>query len=171
MRAMAVSADTAAVEQYLHSVDGGGADTQSDLVNFLKLYDALPKLNLLDGEIIWICLSVSENASIFHIAVKAENGDWVRTDYNLAVTDVDAALDELESSNFAAELLQTPLSAANGKIMLYSQKLGTTTGSPGVTVTWKMTMDEIYGTITYHSDSTESITAAEVFANASVSDR
>ncbi len=169
MRAMAVSTDTEAVAKYLRTIRGG-AETQADLVNFLRLYDALPKANLLDGEICWIKLSVDaeKSSAYFYIAVEAENGDWVRTEYNLTVTDVDAALGALQTSDFAVELLQTPISAANGRIQLYSESQKTTVGTPGVTANWRMTIDGIYGFIFYHSDSTESITAAEVFANASV---
>ncbi len=167
LRTMATSKDTEAVQTYLLSL-GGGSVTQTDLVNFLKLLDALPKLDILDGEISWISLMVTENAVAFYTTVKAGNGDWVRTEYILSVTDIDAELAEIRNSEDAASLLATPVTAADGRLKLYTENVHTSEDKPGSTTTWRMSVDGIYGFLVYHSETAAAVDAASLFRDAVV---
>ncbi len=168
MRAMAVSTDEEAVQAYLTS--GSGAESQADLVNFLKLVDSLPKLDVLDGEIGWISLQTGNGVAALYITVDAENGDWIRTEYLVSVTDIDAELARVQNdSEASASLLSAPFSAVDNRVKLYSQNIRTSEDIPGATAVWRMSIDGIYGFIFYHSATTENIAPADVFQNATIS--
>ncbi len=166
MRSMSTSSDTEAVQAYLLSLEGGGAQTQNDLKNFLTLVDKVPKLELLEGEITWISLQYSDTQAVLHISVTAESGDWFRTEYMLHLVDSNAQLNWLQSDSQA--LLDTPISAQNNRIRIYTQSVTAHENQPGYTTAWRLTVDEYCAFLYYYSDAASSASAAEIFQNASI---
>ena len=54
MRQMAECEDEETLKSFLRSVNGGGAKSREDLVEFLRLIDSIPILNFVDGTVTWI---------------------------------------------------------------------------------------------------------------------
>jgi hypothetical protein len=78
---MAVTEDEEALQQYLLGIEGGGADSREDIVEFLDVVESLPIPDIIDGKVILI--QYREDAQDATISVMARDGSWIRITYFL----------------------------------------------------------------------------------------
>ena len=65
MRGMSFCKDEATLNDYLITVEGGGAESKEDLTTFVSLSDSIPYVKLIDGEITFISYTSSNESTLF----------------------------------------------------------------------------------------------------------
>lgn len=167
MREMAVSKDKTAVEQYLRSVEGGGADSQKDLKQFLSIVDSTPYVALIEGEITWISHSAGHTIDtekayqVLYVSTEAKNGDWVRIEYDLLTTDVAGKIDAAVKTA-TDSLLSRPLQSGDKKVTLYTETREAHPSGTGDIITWIADIDGIYARIVYYVSDADSVVTADI---------
>jgi hypothetical protein len=156
MREMVNSNDADAVEQYLRSVEGGGAHSKKDLKQFLSIVDSAPYAVLIEGDITWISYSVGQSIDtgkdykMLFITTEASNGDWVRIEYNLlekdVATNINAAVEATSNS-----LLSQPMQSSDKKVTLYTETREPHPSGTGTTIVWIAEIDGVYARIVYYT--------------------
>ena len=87
MREMIACEDEQVLNDYLHSITGGGAQSRQDLIDFVGLVDNTPYVQMIDGEI--TSLTYNKTDERFSVSVEAENGDSLNVSYELGMSDVE----------------------------------------------------------------------------------
>lgn len=170
MREMVSCADEEKLNEYLRSVEGGGARTREDLVAFLNLIDYLPVLELLKGDITWINhgKDIAGNESVV-ISTQGENGDWTRVEYLAWGNGVN---DEIEfrkdNGYFENSVIDTPIYFCDGRIAVYSEIRDAHPSGNGYTVTWTIVVNGILANVVYYSEEIDDISAESVFADVTI---
>lgn len=169
MREMVSCTDEEKLNEYLRSVEGGGARKRDDLVSFLDLIDSLPVLELFEGNIAWIAhlniVAGSKNDSVV-ISTEGVNGEWVRVEYLISIKDVQAEIElRKNDGDFENSTIDTPIQSNDGRITVYSEVKAPHPSGTGDTVTWVIVMDGIMTRVVCHSEEIDGINAESVFAN------
>ena len=165
MRQMATSSDRAAVEEYLRSVSG--ADDQKDLIRFLALVDSVPYPVILEGDITWISYSFGQSIdtgkeyNILFVTTEAENGDWVRVEYNLLEDDVAAMIDASVQTT-PDSLLPQPLQSSDKKMSIHTETREAHPSGTGTIITWGANIEGTYAKIVYFVSGEDSVETSEV---------
>lgn len=170
MREMVSCADEEKLNEYLKSVEGGGARSREDLVAFLNLIEFLPVLELLEGDITWINhgKDMAGNESVV-ISTQGENGDWTRVEYLAWGKGVN---DEIEfrkdSDYFENSVIDNPIYFSSGRIAVYSEIREPYASGNGYTVTWMIVVNGILANVVYYSEEIDDISAQSVFDDVTI---
>lgn len=152
MREMALCTDEKEIKSYLASIGSEGATSKEDLVNFLDLLERFPYFNIVDGDISWIAYfkgkseDTGEDYEVFHISLKAENGDWIRFEYLLSEKDPsDNILNQINNST--TRFTSEPLKSSDEKLTIFSETREDHPTDPGEIVRWISKIDGTYAFI------------------------
>ena len=172
MREMISCTDEADLDEYLISVEGGGAYSREDLISFINTVDFLPLPALFEGDVIWISRQNNagnpEDEFVF-ITIQSTNGDWVRVKYQTSVEDADAEIErQRKNGYFKKAEIDTPIHSSDGRITVYSEAKSAHPSGVGDTVTWTIVVDGILATVVYYSEQIGEINAKGVFCNAAI---
>lgn len=177
MRKMAELEDEEALAMYLPSVEGGGAQSREDLINFLKLVDSLPIIEFIDGTVVWIShlTGYTMDAEGKHtknyydyiiVSTEAKNGDVTRVSYSFLINDVSAEMEKRKTEgNFIDSTLKSPIESKNGKIKVYCETREKHVSGEGDVINWTLDVDGIYTQVVYWTNDMESIVTENVFEN------
>ena len=133
---------------------------RSDYENFVKLYDMLPKLPLMEGEVSWI---VQYGDDVMMIATTKENGEWFRVEYQLNLTDVSELKIGEESTRF-----ETAIGNKDNRLTVHSEKRMVREDGMEV-ITWSAELDDM-PMFVYYGSNEKGITAKEIFTELIVMD-
>ena len=145
---------------YLRSVEGGGADSVADLEEFIKMYDALPKLDLMEGDITWI----SKSDTMFYISTTAEDGSGFVVQYRYR--EQGQPLDLTTSDG----LLTTPIKSADGKVTIYTETRTPLESGVGESIRYRGMLNNIPIFIKYIVRNDVSVNTAQLFSTLTVQD-
>ena len=87
LREMIECEDEQVLNDYLHSITGGGAQNRQDLIDFLNLVDNTPYAKFMDGEITG--LTYNQTDKRFSVSTEAENGESMYVSYEFGMSDVE----------------------------------------------------------------------------------
>ncbi len=133
---------------------------RSDYEKFVKLYDTLPKLPLMEGEVSCI---VQYGDDVMMIATENENGEWFRAEYQLNLTDVSELKIGEESTRF-----ETAIGSKDNRLTVHSEKRMIREDGMEV-ITWSAELDDMPMFVFYGSNE-KGITAEEIFTELTVTD-
>ncbi len=152
MREMALCTDEKEIKSYLTSIGSEGATNKEDLVNFLDLLERFPYFNIVDGDISWMAYfkgkseDTGKDYEVFHISLKAENGDWIRFEYLLSEKDPsDNILNQINNST--TQFTSKPLKSSDERLTIFSETRKDHPTDPGEIVRWISKVDGIYAFI------------------------
>lgn len=167
MRAMAQSSDEDALREYLCSIEGGGANSRKDLIEFVDMIDSLPVVDLIEGDITWICNSIDteKGTHVVFITLKAADGRWTRLEYNLSENDVDAKIKQ-NITEGAAEIKN--VKSSDGKIIAFTEKKEAHPSGAGELYTWNVTINEILTNVAYYTPKENNINISELIKDIQV---
>lgn len=170
MREMVSCADEEKLNEYLRSVEGGGARSREDLVAFLNLIDYLPVLELLKGDITWINhgKDIAGNESVV-ISTQGETGDWTRVEYLAWGKGVNDEIEfKKDNGYFENSVIDTPIYFCDGRIAVYSEIRDPHPSGNGYTVTWTIVVNGILANVVYCSEEIDDISAESVFDDVTI---
>lgn len=136
-----------------------------DLEDFVKLVDSIPYVSAIDAKITWINREVNYTIdterlySILYISAIAENGDWVRIEYDLLASEASEKI----NIGSKAEIFPEPVQSKDKKLTVYAEyrKLKS--------IVWFVDIDGFAARIVYHTDDLDAVTADSMFSNCVVS--
>ena len=164
LREMAVSADDAALQEYLLHLPGGAAYDRESLTACLQAIDALPYLSLSEGEI--VSIDYTPEMRFAYITTEAANGDLVQLYYAFLSGDAVSGIRE----GFADFLLPEPLVCCGGRVTVYTEHRGRAYG--GEThmsyISWDTVTDGMYVRVTCYTDEPDRIVTEDVFAHLTI---
>lgn len=160
MRDMINCTDEEVLTGYLRSVEGGGADSVADLEEFIKMYDALPKLDLIEGDITWI----SKSDTMFYISTIAEDGSGFVVQYRYR--EQGQPLDLTTSEG----VLTTPIKSADGKVTIYTETRTPLESGVGESIRYRGMLNNIPIFIKYIVRNDVSVNTAQLFSTITVQD-
>ena len=144
MREMIACEDEQVLNDYLHSITGGGAYSRQDLIDFLNLIDNTPYARFIDGEI--TSLTYNKTDERFTVTVDAENGESVYVSYELGMSDVEKNMNKAARKLGKENLLSVPLT--NGHLTLYTETREPRSDG-GDVIRWQGVLDGIAVYIVY----------------------
>ncbi|MDD4475233.1 MAG: hypothetical protein PHV95_05475 [Eubacteriales bacterium] len=175
MRRMAEYKDGEELSLYLRSVEGGGAHTREDLVDFLELIDSLPILKFFDGTVTFIShetgnsIDTGKHYNVVYVTTEAENGDWTRVEYLLSVDDVPVEIEKRkEEGEFSDSLFTNPIHIKDENITLYCETREKHPSGKGDVIGWTLNVDRIYTRVVYYTNDVDSVKTQNVFDNLSI---
>ena len=145
MREMVDCEDEQVLNDYLHSIVGGGAQSRQDLIDFLSVVDNTPYVQIIDGEI--TDLIYNEIDKRFSVSAEAESGESVYISYELGMSNVEKSMEKAAKKLGKNNLLSAPLSTQDGRLTLYTE-----TREPsdnGDVIRWQGVLDGIAVYIVY----------------------
>ena len=171
MREMASCSDTKLLEEYLQASESG-ARTKEELEQFIKLIDTIPYVSLIEGELTWACHQIGESIdtgtpyNILSISTKAENGEWVRIEYQLDSMDTsDKIANALENMDASAVLVK-PIQSKDKNVTVYTEIRKEQTA--GKSIWWTVDIDGIFARIIYSTKNMDAVETESVFSNCTV---
>ena len=173
MREMANCSDAKLLEDYLQT-SGSGARSKEELEQFIKLIDTVPYVSMIEGDLTWICHNVGKSIDtgkpfdILSVAIESENGEWVRIEYNLLVSDVSEKITSELKEMDASLVLTKPIQSKDKKITVYAENRKVQTA--GKSIWWTVDIDGIFARIIYGTDKMDTVKTQSVFSNCSVTD-
>lgn len=175
MREMIECEDEQLLEEYLRSIEGGGAQSRQDLIDFVALTDRMPYAWIVDGEVTWLYhqASTSEDThepyEIYSVTVEAENGEWIRYSYRLGQQEVLLCLLEVSEELGDRNVLPATAQSADGRMKVYFETREPHPSGQGDVITWWGLIDDKFCEITYFLDSAEGLVTWELIGSLSVS--
>lgn len=166
MRRMAVTSDSAELERYMSKF---GMESKSEIDEFLKIYDSVPALDLLDGKITFIMrqkgtIHTRDEQGNRHdtgkpydtmcITIENSNGDWLDMEYSLLQNAEELAK---YSQAIVANELPTPMQSSDKRIKIFSEMHENT--DSGEVVLWNATIDGVCVRIKYSGSNAAEIDA------------
>lgn len=175
MRKMAEHQDVEELNLYLESIEGGGAKSREDLIDFLTLVDSLPTIKFIDGTISWISHQTGNSTDtgayydVVFVSTEAKNGNWTRIEYLLSVDDVSTEVDKRnDEGEFADSILENPIKSKNEKITVYSETREKHTSDKGEVIKWVLDVDGIFAQVVYYTNDANSVVTKNVFDSVSI---
>ena len=151
--------DTDKFDAYVSQVNGCTLDGtpvgKEDLIRFVTAVDAIPYVELLDGEIVYIfhgCYESSktgEPVEWIQVNIQADNGDSVGIFYWLSTNDIAGKINEIKKEERRGNLLKSPLSSQDGKVIFHVETRKENQSEPGEVIHWYGEVDGIYTDISY----------------------
>ena len=166
MREMVTCEDEQVLQEYLHSITGGGAQSRQDLIDFLNLVDNTPYAPFIDGEI--TDLTYNKTDERFSVSVEAENGESMYVSYELGMTDVEKNMEKAAKKLGRKNLLSAPLSGADGRLTLYTETREPSAN--GDVIRWQGVLDGIAVYIVYRVADADRIDTASLVGSLEVAD-
>ena len=166
MREMIACEDEQVLNDYLHSITGGGAYSRQDLIDFLHLVDNTPYVQMIDGEI--TSLTYNKTDERFSVSVEAENGDSLNVSYELGIFDVEKSMEKAAKKLGKNNLLSAPLSTEDGRLTLYTE-----TREPsdnGDVIRWQGILDGIAVYIVYWVADADAVDTAALLDRLKIAD-
>lgn len=170
MRQMVECEDEETLKLFMRSVNGGGADSREDLVEFLQLIDSLPILNFFDGTVTWISHETGNSIDtgayydVIYVSTEAENGDWTRIEYLLSYDDVPTEMQKRkEKGEFADSTIKNPIQSKDDKIKVYAEKRKKHPMGTGDLINWTLDVDGIFVWVFYYTNNADSVITEDVF--------
>ena len=165
MREMIACEDEQVLNDYLHSITGGGAYSRQDLIDFLNLIDNTPYARFIDGEI--TSLTYNKTDERFTVTVDAENGESVYVSYELGMSDVEKNMNKAARKLGKENLLSVPLT--NGHLTLYTETREPRSDG-GDVIRWQGILDGIAVYIVYWVADADTVDTATLLASLEVAD-
>ena len=159
MRDMINCTDEEVLTGYLRSVEGGGADSVADLEEFIKLYDILPKFDLM-GDITW----VAKFDEAFFITTTDEEGNGFMVQYQYRKQGQPLDLTTSEG------ILTAPIKSADGKVTIYTETRTPLESGVGESIRYRGTLNNIPIFIKYIVRNDVSVNTAQLFSTITVQD-
>lgn len=150
------------VDAYEMNKKFGMLATHTDYKRFLAMYSAFPRLNLMEGEITWIC---QYDDDVLRVATKNENEEWFRVEYQLKATDVS----ELKHFRVDLALLDKPVNSKDGRLKVYGEVRKVREDGMEV-ITWSAELDNMPIYIVYCANNSPTVTAKSLFSELTVQD-
>ena len=175
MRSMLLCTDNEILANYLRSIEGGGAHSKEDIEKFIDIVDSVPIFEIIEGDISWISYSTGQSNEtgdiyeILYITTQSNQGDWVRFEYMLSVSDASKEIVSQTNKIAANSIVSKPISSKDNRVTLYSEVRDKHVSGIGDTIKWIATIDGIYTNIIYYSTSENVVDTNEVVNNIHVS--
>lgn len=173
MRQMVLCADENELHKYLNKIEGGGANSRDDLIDFLNLIDSLTVLDLIEGNITWISNSKDESTgtSVVYLTIQSSNEEWVRMEYMVSVENVTSEIDAMKTAgkiNASEEIknIQTP----DGKIKAVAERKEAHPSGVGDTYTWTLIVDGVLTNVVYYTSAAHDVSLPEVIKDIRITD-
>ena len=166
MREMVTCEDEQVLQEYLHSISGGGAQSRQDLIDFLNLVDKTPYAPFIDGEI--TDLTYNKTDERFSVSIEEENGESMYVSYELGMTDVEKNMEKAARKLGRKNLLSAPLSGADGRLTLYTETREPSAN--GDVIRWQGVLDGIAVYIVYRVADADRIDTAALVGSLEVAD-
>lgn len=166
MREMVTCEDEQVLQEYLHSITGGGAQSRQDLIDFLNLVDNTPYVRFVDGEITGLTYNKTDER--FSVSVEAENGESIYVSYEFGISDVEKNMEKAARKLGRKNLLSAPLSGADGRLTLYTETREP--GSNGDVIRWQGMLDGIAVYIVYRVADADRIDTVALVGSLEVAD-
>lgn len=163
MREMISCTNKKELNDYLLSVEGGGAHSKDDLIKFIDLVDSIPYIALIDGDISWISYSRGQSQStgeeyeILYVTTQSENGDWVRLEYILSVANISEEITEETANLVSQSLISQPIVSNDKKVIIHSETREKHVSGTGDLIKWIADIDGIYTNIVCYTSNAENI--------------
>jgi len=176
MRKMVACGDETQLGQYVQSVADSGIQSKDDLIAFVKLIDALPHISVLDGSVTWIRFShsISEDTgketNVVYVTTEATDGDWMRVEYVLSVTDVSKKILDEKIQVGEESLLRSAVTSADGKLTFHIEMRSLHPSGRGTMIQWVGEADGIFTRIFYYTDNESDVKTEELFGALEISD-
>lgn len=152
------------LSSYLLSIEGGGADSREDLEDFIELIAAIPNLELVDGDIVWIAHYFDPN--VVYISTMGANGDWTRIEYLPKAKDVSGELEKLRSEGqFDKSVISDVVQCKDGRVKVFSEVKEAHPSGTGNTIEWMLTIDNTLARVIYFTADSSDVKASDVFEN------
>lgn len=159
---MAVTEDEEALAQYLLGVEGGGAESREDIVEFLDVVESLPIPDIIDGKVILI--QYREDAQDATISVMARDGSWIRITYFL-YADSNSLEDRYESGEFVNSRLDAPIYSNDNTNSVYNETRAPYPVGSGSEIVWDMQIAGVTAQIYYYTNDAESVDTQSLMQN------
>ena len=166
MREMIACEDEQVLNDYLHSITGGGAYSRQDLIDFLNLVDNTPYARFIDGEITG--LTYNQTDKRFSVSTEAENGESMYVSYELGMSDVEKNMEKAAGKLGRKNLLSAPLSTEDGRLTLYTETREPS--SNGDVIRWQGVLDGIAIYIVYWVADADAVDTAALIGSLEVAD-
>ncbi len=173
MREMANCSDAKLLEDYLQT-SGSGARSKEELAQFIKLVDTVPYVSMIEGDLTWICHNVGKSIDtgkpfdILSVAIESENGEWVRIEYNLQVSDASEKITNELKEMDASLVLTKPIQSKDKKITVYAENRRVQEAGKSIWCT--ADIDGMFARIIYGTEKMDTVKTQSVFSNCSVTD-
>ena len=159
---MAQTEDEEALQQYLLSIEGGGADSREDIMDFLEVVERLPIPELIDGKVIYIQYRAeAEDATI---TLMARDGSWIRITYYL-YADSNSLEDRYESGEFADSQLDAPIYSNDNTNSVYNETRAPYPVGSGSEIVWDMQIAGVTAQIYYYTNDAALVDTQSVMKN------
>ena len=165
MQDMANSEDETALEQYLLTVEGGGADNREDIVEFLNVVEELPIPDIIDGKVIFI--QYRSDAQDATISVMARDGSWIRITYYL-YADSNSLEDRYESGEFADSELDAPIYSNDNTNSIFNENRAPYPVGTGSEIVWDIQLSGITAQIYYYTNNADAVDTQVLMENLKV---
>ena len=165
LREMIECEDEQVLNDYLHSITGGGAQSRQDLIDFLNLVDNTPYARFIDGTV--TSLTYNEADERFTVTVDAENGESVYVSYELGMSNVEKNMNKAARKLGKENLLSVPLT--NGHLTLYTETREPRSDG-GDVIRWQGILDGIAVYIVYWVADADAVNTATLLASLEVAD-
>lgn len=162
---MAYTEDEEALQQYLLSIEGGGAESREDILDFLEVMALLPIPELIDGKVIY--LQYRAEAEDATITLMARDGSWIRITYYLSA-DSNSLEDRYESGEFVDSELDAPIISEDQTNSLYNETRAPYPVGSGSEIVWDMQIAGITAHIYYYTNDAEAVNTQLVIQNLKV---
>ncbi len=166
MREMIECEDEQVLNDYLHSITGGGAQGRQDLIDFLDLVDNTPYARFIEGEITG--LTYNQTDERFSVSAEAENGESMYVSYELGMSDVEKNMEKAARKLGRKNLLSAPLCTADGRLTLYTETREP--GSNGDVIRWQGMLDGIAVYIVYWVADADAVDTAALLDSLEIED-
>ena len=166
LREMIECEDEQVLNDYLHSITGGGAQSRQDLIDFLNLVDNTPYARFIDGEITG--LTYNQTDKRFSVSTEAENGESMYVSYELGMSDVEKNMEKAAGKLGRKNLLSAPLSTEDGRLTLYTETREPS--SNGEVIRWQGVLDGVAVYIVYWVTDADTVDTAALLASLEVAD-
>ncbi len=135
---------------------------RSDYEEFLELYDTLPRLSLMEGEVSWIALYGDD---VMMITTENENGEWFRLVYRFSWKSVS----ELGMSEEYVHFFEEPIVTQDNRVTVCAEKRSIREDGMEV-IRWYAELDGYVLEIDYCSHEKDIVTAKALFTELTVID-
>lgn len=133
---------------------------RSDYEKYLELYDTLPRLSLMEGEVSWIALYGDD---VMMITTENENGEWFRLDYRFSWKSVS----ELGMSEEYVHFFEEPIVTQDNRVTVCAEKRSIREDGMEV-IRWYAELDGYVLEIDYCSHEKDVVTAKALFTELTV---
>lgn len=165
MQDMANTQDTQALQQYLLSLEGGGADNREDIVEFLNVVEELPIPDIIDGKVFFI--QYRSDAQDATISVMARDGSWIRITYYL-YADSNSLEDRYEAGEFADSELDAPIYSNDNTNSIFNENRAPYPVGTGSEIVWDIQLSGITAQIYYYTNNADAVDTQVLMENLKV---